>query len=346
MLSLTIRLMKQIYSTVFMSSGKFRKICEMNARAGRFLILGYHRVKKPSASEYIEPGMFITPVTFKKQIETISRYFEIVSLKSIIEKTVHCKHPMCVLTFDDGWKDFYTHVLPVLKSRRYPATVFLPTEYIGNNRKFWTDAFAHLMIKSRFDTGFLVEYVKEEALRKKLTVKFNRKNLHELINLIKLYAVKNDDDEIINRIMEKSGLPEKKESDFINWEQVMEMRDSDIISFGSHTSEHIILTSVSKERVKAELYGSREDLLKKKVVTSDFIPFCYPNGFTNKEISEQVKSAGYSCAVTVRRMWNDKSSDIYRLNRIGMHQDACFSSTMTILRLGTSPVDTEDCRKD
>lgn len=37
-----------------------------------------------------------------------------------------------VLTFDDGYKDFYTDAFPSLKQYGYPATVFLPTDYIGN----------------------------------------------------------------------------------------------------------------------------------------------------------------------------------------------------------------------
>ena len=39
-----------------------------------------------------------------------------------------------VLTFDDGYQDFYTEAFPVLQSYNYPATVFLPTGLI-NNRK-------------------------------------------------------------------------------------------------------------------------------------------------------------------------------------------------------------------
>jgi len=37
-----------------------------------------------------------------------------------------------VLTFDDGYRDFYTHAFPVLNQFGFTATVFLPTDYIGN----------------------------------------------------------------------------------------------------------------------------------------------------------------------------------------------------------------------
>jgi peptidoglycan/xylan/chitin deacetylase (PgdA/CDA1 family) len=38
-----------------------------------------------------------------------------------------------VLTFDDGYRDFYTHAFPVLRKFGFTATVFLPTEFIGND---------------------------------------------------------------------------------------------------------------------------------------------------------------------------------------------------------------------
>ena len=37
-----------------------------------------------------------------------------------------------VLTFDDGFKDFYTEAFPILKEYGFPSTVFLPTTYLDN----------------------------------------------------------------------------------------------------------------------------------------------------------------------------------------------------------------------
>ncbi len=37
-----------------------------------------------------------------------------------------------VLTFDDGYQDFYTDAFPLLNRFGYSATVFLPTAYIGD----------------------------------------------------------------------------------------------------------------------------------------------------------------------------------------------------------------------
>ena len=42
-------------------------------------------------------------------------------------------HKQVVITFDDGYQDFYRHAFPVLSQYGFSATVFLPTAYIGES---------------------------------------------------------------------------------------------------------------------------------------------------------------------------------------------------------------------
>ncbi len=49
------------------------------------------------------------------------------------KKKKHLQPQYVVLTFDDGFRDFYTEAFPVLKSRGYQATVFLPTGIIDGS---------------------------------------------------------------------------------------------------------------------------------------------------------------------------------------------------------------------
>jgi peptidoglycan/xylan/chitin deacetylase (PgdA/CDA1 family) len=40
-----------------------------------------------------------------------------------------------ILTFDDGYRDFYVHAFPALQEHGFTATVFLPTAYIAEDRR-------------------------------------------------------------------------------------------------------------------------------------------------------------------------------------------------------------------
>jgi peptidoglycan/xylan/chitin deacetylase (PgdA/CDA1 family) len=44
----------------------------------------------------------------------------------------HDTAKLVVLTFDDGYQDFYRHAFPLLSQYGFSATVFLPTAYIGD----------------------------------------------------------------------------------------------------------------------------------------------------------------------------------------------------------------------
>ena len=41
---------------------------------------------------------------------------------------------LVALTFDDGFRDFFTEAFPILKRHNYSATMYLPTAYIGDKR--------------------------------------------------------------------------------------------------------------------------------------------------------------------------------------------------------------------
>jgi peptidoglycan/xylan/chitin deacetylase (PgdA/CDA1 family) len=115
---------------------------------------------------------------------------------------------------------------------------------------------------------------------------------------------------------------------FLSWEEVREMRISGLISYGSHTASHPILTTLSVDEINEELRQSKKKLISENAVEKSFIPFCYPNGNYNVQIIKMVKDAGYSLAVTTMNGWNNIQTDPFVLKRIGLHND--ISSTMAM----------------
>lgn len=79
------------------------------------LAIMYHYVRERSGWSGIHP---LIPKDFEKQIEEISKYYEIVSPDDLGKKG---GKPKCVISFDDGTKDQYTNAFEVLKKKGIPG---------------------------------------------------------------------------------------------------------------------------------------------------------------------------------------------------------------------------------
>lgn len=83
------------------------------------------------------PGVFAQQMKFLYE-----NGYQVVNLQEAIDYFLgvkRLKEKTVVITFDDGFRDFYTEAFPVLKSCDFSATVFLPTAFIKNDRLKFKD---------------------------------------------------------------------------------------------------------------------------------------------------------------------------------------------------------------
>jgi len=303
----------------------------------RYAILMYHRVIPQNEAENgIQAGMYVQPETFENHIRFLKKSFSILSLlelQSRTEKKSNISHdkPLCAITSDDGWYDFYLNAYPILKAYQVPATVFLPTNFIGTNDWLWTDRLGYLFSKRGNSVGLQKQnQVSGNAVANQLEeLKGSQESrLEEAIAILKKFR----DDEINEILLELSERWDLDQNPpgraFLNWEEVREMAQSGLVTFGSHTVAHKILTTLADQEIRDELIESRKRLIAEQVVDPSFIPFCYPNGNHNDKIACMVKDTGYSLAVTTKKGWNNLESDPFTLRRIGIHQDMASTDAM------------------
>ena len=139
-----------------------------------------------------------------------------------------------VLTFDDGYRDFYTAAFPILKKYHIHATVNIITNIIG-------------------------------------------------------------------------------EPNILTWDMLKEIKNSGLVTIGSHTMSHKSLPSLTASKLKEELEGS------KKILESNLgikvTDFCYPSGAFNDKVVQAVKDAGYTDAITtIDGKWKF-NNDLYKIPR-------------------------------
>lgn len=331
-MSLSIAL-KKIYTFFVHSAGlTHKKIAQLEPDA--YLVLMYHRILPAEKLDHtVEPGMYVTPDTFEKHIRYLKKNFEMVPLEAILHetKTESSRAEIkkrCVLTFDDGWLDFYQYAFPLLNEYNVPATVFLPTDFISTDKWFWTDRLAQILydyqdnVETSGSPANELSKAAEEILN--LSGPFKGR-LDSAIRILKPFPV-DQVEFILESLAGMTELKGKTDRRFLSWGEVREMQRTGFISFGSHTAGHQILTTISHEQVDQELRQSRQELLDRQIVEDSFIAFCYPNGNYDDKVAALVKQNGYDLAVTTQKGWNTPGSDHYRLNRCGVHED--ISSTI------------------
>jgi peptidoglycan/xylan/chitin deacetylase (PgdA/CDA1 family) len=102
-------------------------------RARRSVILLYHGVA-PSNTK-IDPGFLrVRPAAFRAQLELLlAAGYEFVTVAEFADRSGGHDPPpgLAALTFDDGMDDNHRVVLPILRERGVPATVYVTTGLIG-----------------------------------------------------------------------------------------------------------------------------------------------------------------------------------------------------------------------
>jgi peptidoglycan/xylan/chitin deacetylase (PgdA/CDA1 family) len=104
----------------------------------RIPILMYHGVgEQDETSVHAYYRTVTTPHMFTRQMVYLrTNGYSAIGLEEVERRLERptCVNRCVVITFDDGYSDFYLHAYPVLEKYGFTATVFLPTSFIGETR--------------------------------------------------------------------------------------------------------------------------------------------------------------------------------------------------------------------
>lgn len=89
--------------------------------APRMTVLLYHSIS--NSADFFA----VSPEEFERQMRYLKEHFTIVSLSRAFAHAAdeRVRRDSVAVTFDDGYRDFLTNALPVLKRHRIPATLFV-----------------------------------------------------------------------------------------------------------------------------------------------------------------------------------------------------------------------------
>ena len=121
-------------------------------------------------------------------------------------------------------------------------------------------------------------------------------------------------------------------SNLLNNEQILQMQNSGLIEFGSHTLSHVNLSTINNEQLRIELEKSKEEV--EKIIKKGCEAFAYPYGKFDEKIVKIVKEVGYKNATVVKRGLFIQNDDIFTIKRIGiLGSESFFDFLLKITRI-------------
>jgi len=209
----------------------------------------------------------------ERQLRYLARRFDVVRLEDI----AGARPGAVALTFDDGLRSNVEVAYPILRRLGLTATFFVCPALVDARRWLWNHE-ARARLRSLGASPGAVEHLVEQM--KGLDIGARR---------------------VVERRIEDETpdyrpSPEEREAhDLAGWEELRRL-DPSVVTIGSHTLSHPILSSLTPEEAEEEICASR-DILEKRLGRRVEL-FCYPNGDVDENALELARRT-YRLAVTV-----------------------------------------------
>lgn len=244
-------------------------------------ILCYHGVVDSIPNGFNSSGKHLNLRVFERQIDFLAKNFEIVTMKDVenfYQNNTDLPKKSVAVTFDDGYANNLKYAHEVLEKKSMKATVYIATGYIGSDKLMWSDEI-ELLILSINAAKFKVMLDHEitfdgSTIGSKLIAlnqikKYLKKSPPEMIGVVISSLSKYVED------YKKGIIPDLH--DFLNWNQVRQMKSSNTWDVGAHTVDHFSLGTLSPSAGITQIKNSIDKIAKE--LKSDELPlFSFPEG--------------------------------------------------------------------
>ena len=281
-------------------------------RSASAQILVYHRVN--DENDAIFPGVPIR--AFAKQMEYVAEHYTVCSLSETVERIRSDDVPaeLLTITFDDGYRDNYENAFPILSRLSLPATVFLATGAIDSGRMLWHDRVFSALRGTQAKA--LEKFFNNEQTFSLNTPGEKRLALMEVLKF--LWSLDDRDRSLwVERLINNLRIDESVACDglMLGWDDIRAM-SKHRVSFGAHTVTHPILSKLPPCQLQREIRESKETI--ESNLNMPVKHFAYPVGrredFT-EDVKNELREAGFECAVTTIFGANDSKQDLFELRR-------------------------------
>lgn len=288
-------------------------------RSSKVAVIAHHGVTEMVPT--VPNGCQVPAEAFAAQMDFLAEHYRVLPLAEVLARLTTSK-PLppraACLTFDDGFRNVATTAFPILSARQIPSTVFLVTAFVGTRQPAWPDRLYHAIASTGLESVMLAGEEHD------LTTPSAKSRAHRrLVTAMKPMPLA-ERESLLDLAYGALGHPEVSADSCVatlNWDEIERVAQSGLVSFGSHTHTHPILSRCPVEVQRNELARSRE-ILRARGLSADL--FAYPNGtaadFT-ADTRALLKQVGYRFAVSMMPGLNPVGVDPYVIRRIGVGAD-------------------------
>ena len=234
-------------------------------RVARGVVLLYHRIEAAAGAL----DLSVPPELFDAQLAWLRRECAVVPLETLLAGRPESLPERAVaLTFDDGYLDSLTTVVPMLRAHELPATFFLTTRWLEQPGEYWWD---------------LLERVPMTDLE--------RARLHDLM----VHATLEERDALVGELDARQGGGGTRVRPMTAAE-VRQLAAHPRVTIGAHSVNHLALPDQNPEVVRREIEESCAALAR--LLGEPIGLFAYPYGVYDRAVTAAVRSScrwGFSC---------------------------------------------------
>jgi peptidoglycan/xylan/chitin deacetylase (PgdA/CDA1 family) len=197
-----------------------------------------------------------------------------------------------LVTFDDGYRDFMTHAVPVLSAHRVPSVLFVATEFPGTGRRFWWDEIWQQVSQSTATTANLAGIGAVDLQPAGARWRLVRQLVRQLRPL--------RPEAIHDRIGELSaalGSTPSGPAPVLTWAELRGLMGQGV-TIASHGRSHASLPALTADEIGAEITQSQTDLRRELGAAPGV--FAYPFGHYDNRAAGMLEAQGFLAAFSTR----------------------------------------------
>ena len=317
----------------------------------RVVIAMYHGFTAADSLQGIEnhEGKHVHVRAFEQHLAFLTAHYTVVSLQDVVRAWTNgspLPQRAAVITIDDGYQSIYSVAYPVLRRCQVPAAVYLATDFVDNRRFLWTDRVEYAV--NHATTDVIDVTIGSQSLRLDLTTAALKMAADRRLRSSLKALPQNVRDQAVDQIERAAGCSVYQAAggtaiyDPLSWSEAAEMVRSGLVSIGSHTHSHVIMSRCEPARAADELRVSKQIIEQRLGARCEL--FCYPNGRRgdfNGSTKGLLQAHGFSSALTTVYGNNARGADVFELRRYNLGKPMMTGEVAVrlsgLMELGSAP---------